>query len=100
MPTMPVAYRMLFLAAFASPTVKNRIRMCGNPAVPKINANPSETAETGSDTRPPGLIIAACFGWARIACEKRAFRLKPKRLSTMIHESGAREQQCCLDDLN
>lgn len=80
---MPVAYRMLLRAALASLTVKKRIRICGSPAVPKISAKPSETAEIGSETRPPGLMIAACFGCASIACANNAFILKPKRLSTM-----------------
>ena len=41
-------------ASRASGTVKNRIRMCGSPAVPNSNAVPSETTDTGSCTRPPG----------------------------------------------
>ena len=34
-------------AALASGTVKNRIRMCGRPAVPSTSASPSETVSIG-----------------------------------------------------
>ena len=41
-------------ASLASGTVKKRIRMCGSPAVPNINAMPNEMAEIGSLMKPPG----------------------------------------------
>ena len=36
---------------------KKRINICGKPAVPNIRAKPSEIADTGSETSPPGDII-------------------------------------------
>ena len=42
----------------ASGTVKKRMRMCGRPAVPNIRARPSEMAEMGSLTKPPGPMMA------------------------------------------
>ena len=41
-------------ASLASGTVKKRIKMCGKPAVPNINAIPKEMAEIGSLMKPPG----------------------------------------------
>ncbi|MNT25220.1 hypothetical protein D3C72_1607290 [compost metagenome] len=70
-------------AALTLLTVKKRIRMCGRPAVPKISARPSDTADTGSDTRPPGRMMASCLPCVVTACSNRLFRLKPKRLITM-----------------
>ncbi|CAI2447703.1 Uncharacterised protein [Serratia ficaria] len=36
--------------------------MCGKPAVPNISARPNESADIGSDTSPPGLMMAIPFG--------------------------------------
>jgi hypothetical protein len=56
--------------------------MCGRPAVPNISARPSEMVETGSDTSPPGAMMASPFGWVRTASENMASGLKPKFHST------------------
>ena len=42
-------------------TVKNLIKIWGKPAVPNIKASPSETAEIGSEIKPPGDKIAIPF---------------------------------------
>ena len=42
-------------------TVKNLIKICGKPAVPNIKARPSETAEIGSEIKPPGDKIVIPF---------------------------------------
>ncbi|MNR33023.1 hypothetical protein D3C85_1506620 [compost metagenome] len=60
----------------ASETVKKRIRMCGRPAVPNINARPREIAETGSVTRPPGLMMASPLSWIFTASENRVPKSK------------------------
>ena len=49
-----VAHSTDLRASFASGTVKKRIKMCGKPAVPNINAIPKEIAEIGSLINPPG----------------------------------------------
>jgi hypothetical protein len=41
-------------AALAFGTVKNRIRMCGRPAVPSTSARPSETVSIGEARNVPG----------------------------------------------
>jgi hypothetical protein len=51
--------------------------MCGSPAVPNISAKPSEIAEIGSVTRPPGFMIASPLGWTSTALWNRASGLKP-----------------------
>ena len=56
-------------ASFAFGTVKKRIRICGNPAVPNISAMPKLIAEMGSLINPPGPMIenpclaASAGGW-------------------------------------
>ena len=57
----PVAYATDFLACMALGTVKNLIKICGSPAVPNIKARPKETAEIGSETKPPGDKIVIPF---------------------------------------
>ena len=52
-----VAQNTLLRASLASGTVKKRIRMCGRPAVPNINAMPKLMAEIGSLTKLPGPMI-------------------------------------------
>ncbi len=41
-------------AALAFGTVKNRIRMCGRPAVPSTSARPSDTVSIGEARNVPG----------------------------------------------
>src|SRR5258707_12933083 len=55
----PVATSTEVRASRALRTVKKRMSMCGSPAVPKIRASPSDIADIGSLTRPPGAMIAA-----------------------------------------
>jgi hypothetical protein len=57
--------------ALASATVKNRIRICGRPAVPNISAKPGEIAEIGSVIQPPGAMIAGASGGSRPRAEQR-----------------------------
>ena len=78
-----VAQNTDFRASRASATVKNRIKMCGSPAVPNISASPSEIAETGSLTSAPGRMIALCFGDTSTALANSASTLKPNANSTM-----------------
>lgn len=51
-----VPYSTDLRAALASVTVKNRIRMCGRPAVPNIKVRPSEIASIGLGVLPIGAI--------------------------------------------
>ena len=53
-----VAQKTDVWVALASRTVKKRIKICGNPAVPNINASPSEIPETGSFAKNCGAKIA------------------------------------------
>ncbi len=50
--------------------------------MPNISAMPSEIAETGSATKPPGRMIASCLGCTAIARVKNSFMLKPNAAST------------------
>ena len=75
--------------------------MCGRPAVPNISARPSEMVETGSDTSPPGAMMASPRGWMRTASANIASGLKPKcQQHGERHEGRAAEQQAGLDDLH
>ncbi len=68
-------------AALASVTVKNRIRMCGSPAVPNISVRPSEIDSIGLGRAPIGAIdfmMESCAGWMRTASANRAPGLKLK----------------------
>ena len=69
--------------------VKERIRMCGRPAVPNISAIPTEIAEIGSLIRPPGDISASCFGWISTALANSASGLKPKANITAPAKANA-----------
>ena len=51
--------------------------------MPNFNANPSEIAEIGSLTRPPGAMMAACLGWISTAARNIASVENPKVPSTM-----------------
>lgn len=51
--------------------------MCGKPAVPNIRPRPNDSAEIGSFTNPPGLIMAEPFGCTAIASVNRLLKLKP-----------------------
>ncbi len=50
----PTAQPTDLRAAFASGTVKKRMRMCGRPAVPSRNAIPVETVSSGLVKKSPG----------------------------------------------
>src|SRR5438270_892428 len=63
--------------------------MCGNPAVPNINAIPSEMVSSGFETSLPGLSTASPYLLA--AAAKRAAGLKWKRASTSSARSNAQE---------
>lgn len=63
-------------AAFSSGTVKKRIRICGRPEVPNINAMPSEKPETGSAAMADGVRMAACRGWMATARSISVEKLK------------------------
>ena len=51
---MNIAHTTEERAALAFGTVKNRIRMCGRPAVPSTSARPSETVSIGFGRNVPG----------------------------------------------
>ena len=62
-------------------------------------ARPSEIAEIGSVTRPPGAMIAWPFG-CTLTASNIAPGLKPKCQHRGRHEGGAAQQQAGLDDLH
>ena len=51
--------------------------------MPNISAMPSEIAEIGSVTRPPGAMMATPLGCTSTAAANSASGLKPKRHSTI-----------------
>ena len=51
--------------------------------MPNISAMPSEIAEIGSETSPPGAMMASPLGWVLTASANIASGLKPNRQSTM-----------------
>ena len=51
---MNIAHTTEPRAALAFGTVKNRIRMCGRPAVPSTSARPSDTVSIGDARNVPG----------------------------------------------
>ncbi|MOA69274.1 hypothetical protein D3C78_1973750 [compost metagenome] len=60
-------------ASLALDTVKNRIRMCGSPAVPKASAIPSDKAFKGLLlTCAPGANSSLPDGCTRVASASRA----------------------------
>ena len=97
----PVATSTDSRAWRASATVKKRIRMCGRPAVPKISATPSEMAETGSLTRPPGAMMAMPL---RVDVDRGLEQCleaeAEMRQDQARHQGAAAEQQHRLDDLH
>ena len=87
----PVATTTDLRASFASFTVKKRIKMCGKPAVPNINARPSEIASIGLEANLPGPIMFAASAKLKsctlentwIDCSNMLVKLKPTPFITM-----------------
>jgi hypothetical protein len=78
-----VAQKTDCLAAAASFTVKNRIKMCGKPTVPSINPSPSEKAEMGSRCKAWGARMASPRLCTEAAFDIRVPMSNPNSLSTM-----------------
>ena len=80
---MNIAHTTDERAALAFGTVKNRIRMCGRPAVPSTRASPSETVSSGFGRNVPGpsenVDSAPLFSFARL---NSSIGLKPTLAST------------------
>ncbi|MNG03658.1 hypothetical protein D3C84_867470 [compost metagenome] len=77
----PVATNTDLRACLASATVKKRIRMCGNPAVPNTRPSASEISDSGSATSLLGSSIRSPSWCAATAFSNNSSKEKPNLLN-------------------